>query len=428
VDIIEYDEVTAEIVYDDGFCPGDEVTFTVLTNGLNNQYDFYWLINDNFEGQGSTFTFPITDTVDVMINLVNTGNCPTVKDTTTVGPIFMQPNSLSVIGTPDTICFGSLAMIQGVVDNMDYISSIWWNDTSLIGEGPHAVFPDQATEYICILENICGEQQSAATLINVFLPPVAAIFANGSSGCDRIDVGFGYNFVSTDHTLQGVTWTINGQQYDMPDPSLTYTYSASVPATAHLTFSNGCTFDYSDELIVEVFESPQAEFYFNPDPAIQHEVTEFVDISHGNPNIWEWYLEGEYISDEERPSHIFDQTGEYWVQQIIFNENGCSDTMEHLLEVIGSFTVYVPNAFTPDGNSFNNTFKPVMFDVVPDNYEFLIFNRWGEIIFRTENLDGNWNGSFQGESVADGVYIWKVLVTDNVGLAHEYIGNVTLLR
>ena len=428
VDIIEYDEVTAEIVYDDGFCPGDPVTCTVLTNGLNNQYDFYWFVNNGLQGQSNTFTYPIVDTSEILVTLVNTGNCPTIKDTAIVGPIFMQANNVSVLGTPDTICFGSSAMIQGVIDNLDYISNMWWNDTSLIAEGPHDVYPDQATEYIFTIENICGQQQAASTFINVFLPPAAAIFANGASGCDRIDVGFGYNYVPTDYNLEGVAWTINGQYYDMADPSVTYTYSSLVPATAHLTFSNGCTFDYSDELVVEVFESPEANFYFNPDPAIQHEVTEFVDISHGNPKLWEWYLEGEYISDEERPSHIFEETGEYWVQQIIFNEYGCSDTMDHWVEVIGTFTVYVPNAFTPDGNNLNNTFKPVMIDVVPDNYEFLIFNRWGEIIYKTNDLEGDWDGTFQGETVADGVYIWKVIVTDNVGLEHEYVGNVTLLR
>ena len=428
VDIIEYDEVTAEIVYDDGFCPGDDVTFTVLTNGLNNQYDYYWLVDDVLSGQGNTFTYAITDTTEVMINLINTGNCPTVKDTAVVGPIFMQPNNVSVQGTPDTICFGATAMIQGIILNTDYITSMFWNDTTLLDEGPHMITPEMASEYIFTIENVCGEQQSGSTFINVFLPPAAAIFANGASGCDRIDVDFGYNYVPTDYSLEAVTWTINGQIYDLADPSITYTYSSMVQATAHLTFSNGCTFDYSDELPVEVFESPEANFYFNPDPAIQHEVTEFVDISHGNPKVWEWYLEGEYISDEERPSHIFDETGEYWVQQIIFNEYGCSDTMEHFVEVIGTFTVYVPNAFTPDGNSLNNSFKPVMIDVVPDNYEFLIFNRWGEVIFRTDDLEGDWDGTFQGENVADGVYIWKILVTDNVGLEHEYVGNVTLLR
>jgi gliding motility-associated-like protein len=427
-DIIEYADVHAEIIFDPGFCPGDTVDFYVATNGLNNQYNFEWHVDQVLQGTTNVFSYPINDTVDVNILMVNTGNCPTVKDSAVVGPIMIPQGNIAAFGTPNTVCFGSNAMIHGVITDTAFVTSVFWNDTSLAGLGPHSVSPQMSTEYIVTIENLCGEQQSDTVMLNLFMPPNAAILASGTSGCDRVEANFDFSFDPYGYNFVGAYWSIFNQTYDEESPTVEFTYSADVPSTLHLSFDNGCTFKYDDIIGIEVFESPEANFYFNPDPAIQNEITEFVDISHGNPKEWEWYMDGQLIGDEERPSYVFEETGEYEVTEVIIDENGCSDTITHSVEVIGIYTVYVPNAFTPDGNGVNNTFRPIMTDVVPDNYEFLIFNRWGEVIFRAENLDAEWDGSFLGDPVQDGVYIWKVFVTDNVGLEHEIVGNVTLLR
>ena len=266
---------------------------------------------------------------------------------------------------------------------------------------------------------MCGEQQSDTVKINVFTPPHADILATGTTGCDKVEVNFGYSYDPYDYTFQGAMWNINNETYDMTDPMVTFDHSASVLADLYLSFSNGCTFEYKDTVNLTVYNSPDADFYYNPDPAKVNEVTEFVDISHGNPKIWEWYLDGQYISDEERPSTVFTEAGEHGVLQIIFDENGCTDTIYRVIEVIGDFMVYVPNAFTPDGNGVNNTFKPIVSEVDPDGYE---------VIYQTYVIGNAWDGTYLGENVNDGVYIWKVIVTDNVGLEHEYVGHVTLLR
>lgn len=427
-EIIEYANVHAQIIADSIFCPGDYVTFYVSTNGLNNQYDYQWYVNNVLEATTNIFSHQIFDTSVVSILLVNTGYCPDVKDSLWLAPIFMKPNNVDITGTPDTICMGSSAMIQGHIIDTAYLSSMYWNDAHLIGYGPHTVTPEVQTTYYFTAQNSCGESQTDSLTVNVFLPPNAYVLSDGTSGCDEVNVDFSYSHDPYNYDLTGVAWQINYQDYTVDEPQVNFTGSSNVIADLFLSFSNGCTFEYNEIVGVEVFESPDADFYFNPDPALVHEITEFVDISKGNPQEWEWYFEGSLISTEERPTHVFNETGEYTVTQIIINEYGCSDTMIHTVEVIGSYTVFVPNAFTPDGNDRNNNFKPIMSDIVPDNYEFLIFNRWGEVIYRTNDLEGEWDGNFQGENVKDGVYIWKVFVTDNVGLEHELMGHVTLLR
>ena len=70
---------------------------------------------------------------------------------------------------------------------------------------------------------------------------------------------------------------------------------------------------------------------------------------------------------------------------------------------------YIPNTFTPDGDGHNQTFKPVFtsgFD--PFNYEMLIYNRWGEIIFETHDVTYGWDGTYALENCQDGVYLYKI--------------------
>ncbi|MEZ4923164.1 MAG: gliding motility-associated C-terminal domain-containing protein [Crocinitomicaceae bacterium] len=428
IEIIQYDSVSAEIIYPNPFCPGDLVDFYVSTNGLNNQYDYYWYVNQQLQATTNTFSFVINDTSTVSIELVNIGNCPTVTDTVTIEPVFLQAGVVNALATPDTICYGSSTTISAVIVDTSFITASFWNDPLMIGLGPHVVSPDTTQEYVITVQNMCGQQQSDTIKINVFTPPHADILTSGLSGCDAVQVDFSYTYEAYDYAFQGAMWNINFETYDVVTPQVTFESTSAVIAKLYLSFANGCTFEYNDNFAVTVFESPDADFYYNPDPALVNEITEFVDISHGNPKVWEWYVNGQFVSNEERPSHIFTETGEQSVLQIIFDENGCTDTMHHVVEVIGDFMVYVPNAFTPDGNGVNNTFRPILTEVDPDGYEFLIFNRWGEVIYQTYIINDSWDGTYLGENVRDGVYIWKVIVTDNVGLEHEYVGHVTLLR
>jgi gliding motility-associated-like protein len=121
---------------------------------------------------------------------------------------------------------------------------------------------------------------------------------------------------------------------------------------------------------------------------------------------------------------------EYLVTLIATSEYGCIDSTTISIQITDELIFYVPNAFTPDGDNHNNTFKPVFssgFD--PYDYTLLIFNRWGEIVFESRNAQVGWDGTYAGIPCHDGVYVWKVIVglSNNANRA-EKIGHVTLLR
>jgi gliding motility-associated-like protein len=98
--------------------------------------------------------------------------------------------------------------------------------------------------------------------------------------------------------------------------------------------------------------------------------------------------------------------------------------------MIPEVILYVPNAFTPDGDSYNNSFYPVLTaGYNQDDYEFLIFNRWGELIFESHTIGEGWNGTYRDHKCQDDVYTWKLVLRRSYNDdKQEYVGHVTLLR
>jgi large repetitive protein len=427
--IEEYTNVTAEIIGDSLFCPGDLVNFFVATNGMNNLYDYHWFVNGNLQSTQNSYSIPVYGPTEISIELVHAMNCPIIQDTIMVSPIMLHPGILDAFGTTDTLCLGESGMVQATISDWSNVTNVYWSELLAMGVGPHIVEPSADNYYVITVENSCNQIIQDSVKLNMFMPPVANIYAWGTQGCGEVNTEFGFDYVANDYALTDANWNFWLDQFNGPSPVVNFTNTMDLPAHLHLTFSNGCTFDYVDTIHLDVWDVPEANFYYNPDPAMQYEVTEFIDISHGNPVSWEWYTENQFISSDERTTHTFNEQGNFVVTEIVINEFGCSDTAQLLIEVIGDFLVYVPNTFTPDGDGHNNTFKPIMTNVKPDNYEFLIFNRWGEVVFKANNLDAEWDGTYGNEGlVQDGVYVYQIHVTDNRDKEHEYNGHITLLK
>ena len=136
---------------------------------------------------------------------------------------------------------------------------------------------------------------------------------------------------------------------------------------------------------------------------------------------------GSWYSDEG-PANliIISEAGNY-----IYNETNACSTVEHELIVATkdcNCYVYVPNTFTPDGNGINDTFKPEFYCEF-EWYQFNIFNRWGEVVFSTENPFQAWNGDYRGRLVQDGIYIWQLDYIDvHTGVPNQKRGHVGIFH
>ncbi len=198
------------------------------------------------------------------------------------------------------------------------------------------------------------------------------------------------------------------------------------------TDANGCI--GRDTVTVYTHESPIADFrILQLDLTTLDPTTGFENLSIGATS-YEWdFGDGSGISTEFEPTHTFptDEPGEYEIILTAYSAEGCPAQAVKYVHVFSDYTIYVPNTFTPDGNGANEIFKPVMEGFDPDDFELLIFNRWGDIIFESHNMEVGWDGTFAGQDyqVQDGVYTWKI--TAGLEFTNDtkiFVGHVSLLK
>ncbi len=108
----------------------------------------------------------------------------------------------------------------------------------------------------------------------------------------------------------------------------------------------------------------------------------------------------------------------------ITDNNGCKATDQVTIMFRGS--LFVPNTFTPNGDGMNDRFKALTREV--SEFKLMVFNRWGELIFSTERLDGSWDGTYKGRDSPIDTYVWRVDYSEVNGNTHTVYGHVNLIR
>jgi len=201
--------------------------------------------------------------------------------------------------------------------------------------------------------------------------------------------------------------------------------------TLSLTSSDGCVTSLSKIDMICVLPNPIANIYV-PDPIQNYKDNLFYfDNLSSNATTYLWTFGDESSTNMINPIHSYDSPpGFYQITLIAFNEFGCSDTTYTTIQLIEDLSVYVPNSFTPNGDGTNDVFLPIIdsgIDIY--TYRLLIFNRWGSVVFESLNKDIGWNGTYGGEIVQDGVYIWKITFNSSDNEEEiEYSGHVTLIK
>jgi gliding motility-associated-like protein len=220
----------------------------------------------------------------------------------------------------------------------------------------------------------------------------------------------------------------NGNTSTLQNPSNIYLNPGVYSVSLEISTLIGCvsTLNLNKQDLIEVFPSPIADFTVFPEETTVFESEIMITDQSINSEEHYYQLTPDTDTTERNLSFHFIEGGYHYPYQVVTNVYGCVDTAFREIYIEPYTTVYVPNSFTPDGNNTNDIFKPVIYDV--NNYEFVIYNRWGEMFFKTTNTKEGWNGRYKGRQSPDGVYLWKIRYTNHLEINEIYHGSFTLFR
>jgi gliding motility-associated-like protein len=282
---------------------------------------------------------------------------------------------------------------------------------------------------------------SATNVVTVYPKPLAAFLGDSLEGCSPVCFNVSSTaLVNNPSYIESWEWQLtNGQTYtgtSIQDCFINNTANAiSLGLSLTVTTNHGCVDTHFEPNYINLYHNPIADFNYFPDqPNVINSEVAFTNTSI-NGDMFIWTVPEVGNSTQANPTFAFpnDAPGTYEVTLVARTNEGCTDTVSTLIRVEDQVVFYIPNAFTPDFDDYNQTFQPVFtagFD--PYDYHLTIYNRWGEIIFESYNATVGWDGTYgasSNEIVKDGTYIWTIAFREaTTDRRHFQKGHVTLIR
>ena len=176
---------------------------------------------------------------------------------------------------------------------------------------------------------------------------------------------------------------------------------------------------------------PDASFDVTPETVFLDNPVFVLNNTTTGGDVFEWYdADNVLFSSAQSPSVTEATTGEYCYKLIARTFAGCVDSATDCGKIIRNEKVYFPNAFSPNGDSRNDRFGPVLLNRdlhLMKEYRFVIVNRFGEAVFKTNSPYDSWDGSLHGKPAELGTYFYTCKFVTPQGVVHEYKGDIALL-
>lgn len=317
---------------------------------------------------------------------------------------------LPVPQVPDTVlaCYQEAKTITvGGADTYSWSPPTYLNTT----QGPivEAMILEDIT-YIVTFSNVCGSVYDTV--------PVVAI--------SPFVEAFGDTIICPRQSTQ--LYATGSLHYDWsPSQSLSSSITSMVVATptAPTTYYVMGTDQYgckkTDSVFVDLF--PQPYIIASPDQYLFEGDSANISGTTSSSGVIFW-TPTEYLSCVMCANTTATPPGNMQYIVTIIDENGCSDADD--VWILFEPLIYVPNTFTPQGDGMNEVFKVIGGNVT--DFDWMIFDRWGELIYKSTDLREGWDGTYKGKICQDGTYTWKLKYNDLQGKEYKHVGHVNLLR
>ena len=406
-------------------CIGQSATLTATPSGGTAPYTYTW--DNSLTGPGPQTVSPTLTTIYNVFVTDSIGcSSPVQTMTVTVNP----PLTLNTIPAASA-CVGGTANLTASGSGGDGNLVYTWYPGALTGASQ--TFPVNTTStYTVVLSDGCGTPTDTQfVVVTANQPPTVSLTSDVNAGCAPLCV----NFTGTSSgTCSSEAWDFgDGGNATTSNPGYCYNAAGTYDVIYTCTDANGCVGSDTVTGMITVSGSPTAAFTVTPASPVQlNGGTAQVcatDASTG-ATTWSWLLTqptGTQTSSQQNPCFTISDTGAYSVTLVVTNGSGCTDTLTSAFSAEYPCTdLYVPTAFSPNGDGVNDTF--FVYGSCIAFMQLEIYSRWGEQVFITTTPANGWDGKWRGKDCESAVFTYVLRGQRDDGTPIEMQGNVTLTK
>lgn len=435
---IQNDEVINGNEFVVNSCGNNTITFIDQSFDQNfiNTYDWSFDFNNGDTAtattQNSTITFPGLGTYQGQLVLNQGSPC---DDTATIFVNIFPEINADFTYTYDTCVAGPVSFNNLSVSGAGPVTDNLWE----FGDGntgndvnPDYLYSDPGNIPVTLtVEDMNGCVDDTTQIIEWYpAPPILIIEPSIFKGCIPQNVFFN-NLSSPIDDTYDIVWEFgDGSTSGEISPTYIYETPGVYDVSLSVTSPIGCTISDFFPNLITVEASPVADFTFTPNsPSNFQPEVEFTDLSIDAIQ-WFWNFNEMESSFEQNPIYTFPDTGLQEITLIVTHESGCQDTLTQFIDVVPKVAYFLPNAFSPNYDSVNDEFFGKGFFVGLQNFSMTIWNRWGELVFETNDPYEGWNGKKMniGKDSPLGVYVVVVKYTGPRGGDVELKGFATIVK
>ncbi|MFM7643408.1 MAG: gliding motility-associated C-terminal domain-containing protein [Sphingomonadales bacterium] len=354
-------------------------------------------------------------------------------------PFYTTPIWDIAISNDTSICFGESVNPLLLFNNngIGPFTYSWTFEGQEVSQQAGFAFTPSASGLACLtVTDANADTLTECMYIEVNPLPIAAFTASDTLLCSYEVLTL--NNQSSPLLGLNTTWLLDGQALSNQTNA---TFSPNAPGVYDITLIVNSTAGCSDTLTlnnyITVLDSPIAAFDFSPEVLqVGDQSIQLTDATLGQVDSWLWTVNfGNSTETSTQQNPVFsipnNTSNEISIVLQVTNQAGCTSSATSIIGIFENATLFIPNAFTPDGNSLNQYFQIEGTKIDPSDFSMQIFNRWGELIFESKNIEIGWNGYYGPNNTAaqSGVYTYQVRYRfDGMQETETIRGHFSLLR
>jgi len=401
-------------------CINQPITISAGSQGST----FLWAGPNGFSSVAQSFSFSSAN-----FNLSGAYNLTVTSSqgctSTAVATVSVYPLPTPSLSSNSPVCVGGNLNLFGAGGNTysyigpnGFISTLQDPSINNVTNAMAGIYTLTATNFGC--------SASVTHSVSIFGSTIGTLTVSDAEICVPFCPIFSINTNGAPATSASLS--INGQLFFGNPVNYCITVPGNYTVNSVFIDASGCI--STSSIQVNAYPKPNADFIFSPVKPVENiDNVIFTNTSTGTNQIsWNWFFNDNngFTSVNQNTFYMYQNAGAYPVAMIVKNTWGCSDTVVKIVTIGSEYSLYVPNAFTPDGDGLNDIFYPKGTGIT--KYELTIFDRWGELLFTSEDFYKGWDGTYKGVMCKTDTYTWKINVNDPEGRNREYVGHVTLYK